>query len=239
MHAKDLLQYSKNLNLLLAEDHDELRQNTANILQNFFNTVDAVSNGEDALVLYENKKYDIVLTDIRMPKIDGICLVESIYQQNPEQKVIVLSAHDDSKYLIPLLNLGIEHYIKKPLDYQELINVFYNVTKKIIAVHQSDVPNTLVQLDEDTFFDKEKKVLTIKQNVVYLTKYEIIFLDILSDHVSKIYPNEEIVEHYLALSESIDAQNIRKLVSKLRKKLPTANIIESIYGVGYRMIPQI
>jgi DNA-binding response OmpR family regulator len=239
MHAKDLLEYSKNLHLLLAEDHDELRKNTANILQNFFKTVDAVSNGEDALLLYETNKYDIVLTDIRMPKVDGICLVEAIYKHNPEQKVIVLSAHDESKYLIPLLNLGIEHYIKKPLDYQELLNVFYNVAKKIIHAQKNESPKSLVQLDKDTFFDKEKKILTLNGNVVYLTKYEMIFLDMLSDNITKIYSNEEIVQNYLALCENIDAQNIRKLVSKLRKKLPHSDIIESIYGVGYRMIPKL
>jgi len=238
MHAKELLAYSKNLHLLLAEDHDDLRESTAAILQNFFKEVDAVKDGEEALSLYETKEYDIILTDIRMPKVDGVSLVEAIYQKNPQQKIIVLSAHDESKYLIPLLNLGIEHYIKKPLDYQELIHVFYNVARKIVVTQDSSESDKIVHLNSETLFDKEKKILTKSGEIVYLTKYELIFLDILIQQVSKIYSNEEIVAMYQAMSEQIDAQNIRKLVSKLRKKLPS-EVIESIYGVGYRLIPKL
>jgi DNA-binding response OmpR family regulator len=236
MHSKELLQYSKNLTLLVAEDHDELRINTENILQNFFQSVDAVSNGEEALALYSEKKYDIILTDIRMPKIDGINLVEAIYEQNPQQRIIVLSAHDESKYLIPLLNLGIEHYIKKPLDYQELIQVFYHVAKKINSVENPMQTHKKIMLDSNSYYDIEKKILSINEEVNYLTKYEIIFLDTLAQKLSKIYSNDEIVANYEIVGESIDAQNIRKLVSKLRKKMPK-NTIESIYGVGYRLIP--
>jgi len=236
MHSKELLQYSKNLTLLVAEDHDELRINTENILQNFFQSVDAVSNGEEALALYSEKKYDIILTDIRMPKIDGINLVEAIYEQNPQQRIIVLSAHDESKYLIPLLNLGVEHYIKKPLDYQELIQVFYHVAKKINSVENPMQTHKKIMLDSNSYYDIEKKILSINEEVNYLTKYEIIFLDTLAQKLSKIYSNDEIVANYEIVGESIDAQNIRKLVSKLRKKMPK-NTIESIYGVGYRLIP--
>jgi DNA-binding response OmpR family regulator len=236
MHSKELLQYSKNLTLLVAEDHDELRINTENILQNFFQSVDAVSNGEEALALYSEKKYDIILTDIRMPKIDGINLVEAIYEQNPQQRIIVLSAHDESKYLIPLLNLGVEHYIKKPLDYQELIQVFYHVAKKINSAENPMQTHKKIMLDSNSYYDIEKKILSINEEVNYLTKYEIIFLDTLAQKLSKIYSNDEIVANYEIVGESIDAQNIRKLVSKLRKKMPK-NTIESIYGVGYRLIP--
>ncbi|MEO1937693.1 MAG: response regulator transcription factor [Sulfurimonas sp.] len=235
MHSKELLQYSKNLTLLLVEDHDELRENTANVLQNLFKTVDTASNGQEALGLYNENEYDIILTDIRMPQIDGVTLVEAVYEKNPHQIIIVLSAHDESKYLIPLLNLGVEHYIKKPLDYQELLKVFYHVTKKIDSSLNSSYTSKLI-LNENSHYDKEKKILNVNGEIVYLTKYEIIFLDILSQQLSKIYSNDEIVGSYQTLNENIDAQNIRKLVSKLRKKMPE-NTIESIYGVGYRLIP--
>ena len=235
MHSKELLQYSKNLTLLLVEDHDELRENTANVLQNLFKTVDTACDGQEALGLYNENEYDIILTDIRMPKIDGVKLVEAVYEKNPHQIIIVLSAHDESKYLIPLLNLGVEHYIKKPLDYQELLKVFYHVSKKI-SLASNRLYTNILTLDEKSHYDKEKKILSVNGEIVYLTKYEIIFLDILSQQLSKIYSNDEIVDFYQTLNEDIDAQNIRKLVSKLRKKMPE-NTIESIYGVGYRLIP--
>jgi len=237
MHSKELLHYSKHLTLLLAEDHNELRESTTNILQNFFEKVDAACDGEEALTFYNENKYDIILTDIRMPKVDGISFVEAIYEKNPEQKVIVLSAHDESKYLIPLLNLGVEHYIKKPLDYQELIDVFYKVSKKVYNLSHKEEQTKAIQLAPDTLYDKDKKALLFGEKISYLTKYEMIFLDILTQQLNSIYSNDEIVQKYHDNGEKIDAQNIRKLVSKLRKKLPVG-IIESIYGVGYRMIPK-
>jgi DNA-binding response OmpR family regulator len=233
---KELLQYTKNLNLLFAEDHTELRENTSEILKNFFHRVDAVEDGNEALELYKEKKYDIVLTDIRMPNMDGIELTKRIYEIKPQQSVIVLSAHDDSKYLIPLINIGVSYFIKKPIDYQELIESFYKVAK--ILSSESDTlqqTSNIVMLDDRSRYDRENKLLLQENESVYLTKYEIIFLDLLTSQNGKIFTNEDIVNYYLAQEESIDPQNIRKLVSKLRKKVPK-NSIESVYGVGYRVI---
>jgi len=58
----------------------------------------------------------------------------------------------------------------------------------------------------------------------------------LSENIGKIYSNEDIANQYELQDETLDIQNIRKLVSKLRKKLPE-NSLESIYGIGYRIIP--
>jgi DNA-binding response OmpR family regulator len=90
-------------------------------------------------------------------------------------------------------------------------------------------------LDDRSRYDRENKLLLQENESVYLTKYEIIFLDLLTSQNGKIFTNEDIVNYYLAQEESINPQNIRKLVSKLRKKVPK-NSIESVYGVGYRVI---
>ena len=77
-----MVEYTKNLNILFVEDHDELRVGTVEILKNFFNIVDSASDGEEALSKYIdfNQKssgyYDIVLSDIQMPVMNGIELVK-------------------------------------------------------------------------------------------------------------------------------------------------------------------
>ena len=235
-NSKELLQYTNGLKLLFAEDHQELRESTAEILKNFFKTVDAVDDGDAALELYKNNTYDIVLTDIRMPNMDGIELTQKIYEINPFQSIIILSAHDESKYLIPLINMGVSQFIKKPIDYQELMESLLKVSKKLLDVpNETQTPSHIISLDANHTYDRDNKLLTKGDENIYLTKYEIIFLDILTSQSGKIFSNEDIVNYYLAQEESIDAQNIRKLVSKLRKKIP-ADSIESIYGVGYRVV---
>jgi len=87
-----------------------------------FATVIVADNGNDALNLYreyydKNQKYiDIVLTDIEMPKMDGIELSEKIMQINKEQDIIVISAYTDTKHLIKLINIGVAQFITKPIE---------------------------------------------------------------------------------------------------------------------------
>ncbi|PHS57850.1 MAG: transcriptional regulator [Sulfurimonas sp.] len=245
LNSKELLSYTKKLSILFIEDHDDLRTNTTEILKNFFDVVDSSVNGEEALhtykTFYDNyeKYYDIILSDIQMPRLNGVELTENIYNINPKQIVIILSAHDDTKHLLPLINLGIEQFIKKPIDYQDLLSVLLNASKKIKLTDTLNIDETRsvqVKLNNSFVFDRDNNSLFEDKNLVYLTKYEIIFLRLLSEHIGKIYSNEDITSHYKTLNENLDATNIRKLVSKLRKKLPE-NSIESIYGIGYRIIP--
>jgi len=242
INSKELLEYTKNLSILFVEDHDELRTSTDSILKNFFKVVTSAENGQEALKSYLNhtqendgKFYDIVLTDIKMPKMDGVELTKNIYEINPSQALIVLSAFDESKYLLPLINLGIEQFLKKPLDFQELLKILLKTSKKVINNTPSNITNT-IKVNESFTYDRESKSLVNYKENIYLTKYEIIFIQLLTTNLGKIYSNEDIVANYLTYDETIDAQNIRKLVSKLRKKLPEDSL-ESIYGVGYRFIP--
>ena len=241
INSKELLEYTNNLSILFVEDHDELRTSTDAILKNFFKVVTSAENGQEAFKHYLNytqendgKFYDIVLTDIKMPKMDGVELTKHIYEINPSQALIVLSAFDESKYLLPLINLGIEQFLKKPLDFQELLKILLKTSKKIT----NNTPNNTntIRLNESFIYNRESKSLVNKKENIYLTKYEIIFIQLLTTNLGKIYSNEDIVANYLTFTENIDAQNIRKLVSKLRKKLPE-DTLESIYGIGYRFIP--
>jgi len=236
-NSKELLKYTTNLKLLFAEDHRELRENTAEILKNFFGKVETAEDGKEALQMYKNNTYDIVLTDIRMPNIDGVELTKRIYEINSDQAVIILSAHDESNYLIPLINLGVSQFIKKPIDYTELLDALSKVSKSLTLQKTKSLPTTKYIFDQDYSYDRENRIVLHKDKRVYLTKYELIFLDLLTSKENKIFSNEDIVNYYQEQDENIDAQNIRKLVSKLRKKIPPHSI-ESVYGVGYRAISQ-
>ncbi len=245
LNFKELLNDTKKFSILFVEDHDELRENTREILNKFFENAHSARDGEEALRQYrdfyaqKSKYYDIVLSDIQMPKLSGVELVEQIYALNPNQTIIMLSAHDDAKYLIPLINLRIEQFIKKPIDYQDLLSALQKTTKKLLSKNEQQnqpTSSSLIKLHEACTFDKETNILQIDSTIVPLTKYEILFLQILTNGAGKIYSNEEITAFYVASHENLDTLNIRKLVSKLRKKL-SSNCIESVYGIGYRVIP--
>ena len=239
INSKDLLQYTQNLSLLFAEDHDELRESTTEILKNFFKNVKSARDGEEAYRLYKESystdRFDIVLTDIEMPKMNGVLLTEKIYELYPSQTIMVLSAHDDTEYLLSLINLGIEQFIKKPIDYQELFKILLNVSKRLATDSSTLDKERKIFFNNDLVFNKKTKTLLYHNENISLTKYEMIFLDLLTNESGKIFSNEDIVAYFQTLDEKIDSQNIRKLVSKLRKKV-SVDFLESIYGVGYRII---
>jgi DNA-binding response OmpR family regulator len=241
-HSEITTQYTKDLSILFVEDHEELRENTINILESIFKNVDSASNGLEALEKYKefhdktNNYYDIVLSDINMPIMNGIELTSNLYKIKPEQIVIILSAHDEKKYLLKLINLGVQQFIQKPIDFQELLNSFYGAAKKLQNIGKTKPDQSKIMLCKDMIYNKESKSVTDNGQEIYLTKFEIIFLELLSTFPGKIFSNEEIVSHYNSVDEQIDGANIRKMVSKLRKKIQKETI-ESVYGVGYKLIP--
>ena len=242
INSNEITTYTKQMTILFVEDHEELRVETTDILKSFFKTIHSCKNGKEALTQYISYKeensitYDIVLSDIRMPVMDGIELTKNIYAINPEQTIIILSAYDDTKYLLSLINMGIEQFIKKPIDYQELLITFLNASKKIMRKNVVSDNSEAIVLSKDLIYNENSKSLMNNNENIYLTKFEIIFIELLTLNLGKIYSNEDIVLHYNSLEENIDPANIRKLVSKLRKKLPQ-NCLESIYGIGYKFIP--
>ncbi|MDF1874681.1 response regulator transcription factor [Sulfurimonas sp. SAG-AH-194-I05] len=234
----ELKKYTQNLSILFVEDHKDIRESTKVILENFFHVVDTANDGEKGLKQYnsyykkQNKYYDIVLSDIQMPNMNGIDLTKNIYDTNPKQIIIILSAYDESKYLLSLINLGIEQFIKKPIDFTELLGTFLHISKKILQeIDVVYIPT--IEIAKNTIYSKDTKSLSYNQKNIHLTKFEILFIELLTQNFGKIYSNDEIVEYYAKLEETIDYTNIRKLVSKLRKKIPE-NSLESIYGVGYK-----
>lgn len=89
------------------------------------------NNGEEALAVMEESKPQIVITDIKMPVMDGIQLTESIKKRYPETKVIILSGYDEFHYAQQALKLGAEEYLLKPIRIHQLQEVILRVIHKL------------------------------------------------------------------------------------------------------------
>ncbi len=124
----EVLFYCKSLNILYIEDDKDFAYVAMEMLQRFFHQVDLSNNAKEALdryVQYYNTNtqyYDIVITDIKMPKVSGLELVKKIYNYNAEQSVIVISAHNETNYLLEFLNMGIEYFVVKSFDINDIVD---------------------------------------------------------------------------------------------------------------------
>lgn len=118
--AKDykitLKEVASNLTLLYVEDDPETRKVFEKLLTPYFKTIKSFNNGKEALDEYVHTQYDLVLTDMAMPEMDGLELIEKIHLINRAQYIIVCSTYDQPLLLIGLLNEGVDGFIMKPVD---------------------------------------------------------------------------------------------------------------------------
>jgi putative two-component system response regulator len=128
--AKELRENAKNISVLYVEDDQDLRENTTRLLSSFVSVLEAAENGQEGLAKYNNRSYDLVITDINMPVKNGIEMAREIKDINHKQVIIVISAYDDANYLLESINLGVDSFILKPLN----LNQFLEVMDKCIRL---------------------------------------------------------------------------------------------------------
>jgi putative two-component system response regulator len=128
INPKELKEVAQGVSVLYVEDDRELRQNTARLLGSFFTLVDTAENGLQGLEKFREDNYDLIITDINMPLMNGINMVREVKKENPRQ-IIIISAHDEARYLLELINLGVEHFVLKPLDLQLFLAVVEKAVK--------------------------------------------------------------------------------------------------------------
>jgi len=239
-----LEEYGKKISVLFVEDDENIIKEMGFLLGDIFEKVDIAVDGKEGFFKYsENYKldknyYDLVITDIQMPNMNGIELIKNIYKLNDKQKVIVLSAHNEANYLMELVNIGISQFILKPIDYNNFLEVIYKISKNIYELkYKKDIKiSNLVEIDKDLFWNKELKQLSLKDKVIKLTKKEFYLIELLLKYPEKIYTNEEIITYLWKddFTNQADISNLKNIISRLRKKIPLLNI-ENIYSFGYRL----
>ena len=112
----------KNFTILYVEDDMDTQELIENILQDYFKEVFVASDGKEGLELYQIQTPDIVLSDIHMPKMDGLSMSDAIKKINPNQLIALFTAFNDPAYMDRAAKLGIDTYIMKPLDKKQFFN---------------------------------------------------------------------------------------------------------------------
>jgi len=130
---QDLKKLTMKLNILYVEDEEASRLQLHEVFKLLFHSVDVAVDGLDALEMYKENSYDIIITDINMPRMNGIELIKEIKEQNPAQNIIIISAHNNSEYLLQAIEVGVDSFIIKPLKMQQLTLVLTKVANDINA----------------------------------------------------------------------------------------------------------
>jgi len=132
-----LLQYSHNFTLLYVEDNEEARDSTLELLHEFFTNIITGVDGVDGIEKFQQNDIDLIITDINMPRLNGLEMAEKIKEIDNDVPILVLSAHNESSFFIDSIKLGIDGYILKPLNIEQLVNELYKITSKLRAMSEA------------------------------------------------------------------------------------------------------
>ncbi|PUE63552.1 response regulator transcription factor [Arcobacter caeni] len=225
-----------NLNLLYVEDDEEIIEDIDFFLKRHFNEITIAKDGEKALELFEEKKPDIIILDINIPKINGLKVAAKIREINKKIPIIFLTAYSDKENLLQAINLHAFSYLIKPFKVDELINAITKYKKDFLLECQNS--NTKI-LSEEFIWNKQKKELFYANQRIPLTKNEIALIDLFIQYDFRFFTPEDIHD-YIFLNSDIKDNSIIQLISRLKRKINnlTGNnnfFIENIYNKGYHL----
>ncbi len=228
LSLKQLINISKTLNILYVEDNEDARTQTLKMLQNYFTNIDVAVNGLEGLEKFKQNSYHLIFTDLNMPIMDGIEMIEKIREINLKIPIIVLSAHDDKEYFLETIKSGIDGYILKPYDFGQIVDTITKIVLKL----DIDIQNShKIHLVFEYIWDKEHNHLLKNDEIIKLTSNETQLIQLFIKRENETITSEDIQLHIFD-ETSQDTSKIRNLISRLKTKL-NANLIESNYGLGY------
>jgi signal transduction histidine kinase len=126
-----LQQKCKEIRLLYVEDNELARISTLDVLHNFFDTVDTANDGSEGLEKFKQKNYDLIITDINMPHMNGLEMIDAIKKINNEIPILIISAYNESNYFLETIKLGVEGYLLKPIDLEQFLQMISKTVEKI------------------------------------------------------------------------------------------------------------
>ena len=205
-----------NYTLLFVENESGIRKNFQEYFKLLFRDVFIAVDGLDGLEQYQKNSPDFIITDIKMPNMDGISMVKEIRQDDLKTPIVIISAHTDIDLLLESIPLNLIKYIVKPLNQEKLDEVF--------AIFINN--NKSIAFD----YDKEKSEITLEGKTFTLSLKENLFLDKIINQ-NRVISYEEIE---LDIWNGYEMTNnaLRVFIKNLRKKLPD-NFIKNIPNHGY------
>lgn len=217
----------KNNTILYIEDDEITRQNIAAYLKRQCKELFTASNGEDGLALFKENKPAIVITDIEMPKLNGIEMSKKIRKISSTTQIIITTAYASQEYLMQAVNLRLVQYIVKPISLPKLTSALNDCEEFL-----EEEIDTKKYFEKFTFYDIYTKELVKDNKIISLSKNERTLLELLLKNYPAPTSYEVIESNVYEFTTSKNA--IKLLVKSLRQKIEK-EAISNISGLGYNL----
>jgi DNA-binding response OmpR family regulator len=217
------------MRVLLAEDHPGVAKSIATGLRRHGAAVDVAPDGGRALYLARVHPYDVVVLDRDLPEVHGDDVCRVLNSEQPDTKVLMLTASRTTDDIVAGLSLGADDYLLKPFRFAELVARVEALSRRAGAARPAVLERQGVRLDP------ARRVVVRDGVEVDLARKEFGVLAELMGADGDVVSTEDLLASVWDANVDPFSNIVRMTVMKLRRKLGAPNVIETVAGVGYRM----
>ncbi len=220
------------IKILVVEDDRDLNRFVSSFLRNAGYEVTACHDGFEALEKMDEAKFNMLLTDVMMPRMDGFELAESVRAADKEMPIIFMTAKDDKASKMMGYNIGIDDYVTKPFDMDVL-------AMKISALLRRAKIESEKQITAGNFsMNSEERTATVGGEEIPLTVREFDILFKLLSYPKKTFTRSALMEEFWDYDSSATSRTVDVYMVKLREKTSGCDgfEIQTVHGLGYKLV---
>jgi len=216
------------MRVLVVEDEPRIARQLVGAVADAGYAVDHAGEGDRADFLAHTERYDAVVLDLGLPKVDGLTLLRRWREAGLAMPVIVLTARGSWHEKVQGIDSGADDYVSKPFRVEEVLARLRALIRRATGQVTPELRCGSVALDP------RAARVTLDGVPVKLTSHEFRVLSYLMHHRGRVVSQSELTEHIYAQSSDRDSNTVEVFIARLRRKLG-ASIIETVRGLGYRM----
>ncbi|MDD6301849.1 MAG: response regulator transcription factor [Bacillales bacterium] len=222
------------LNILVVDDEKYIRELFKIRLEAYGYTVTVASDGEEALDIFYSKKFDMIIIDIMMPKLNGIEFINQIRKDGYNTPAIIVSARDQLETKKESFLVGVDDYMVKPIEFDELILRMNSLFRRAKIATDKKIVIGDVTLDYETLSITNEK----ENKKINLTKKEFSILFKLLSYPEKTFTKGQLYDEFWGYDSYGDLEGVKVYISKIRSQIEIFPEIDiaTIRGIGYRGI---
>lgn len=219
-------------NILIAEDDYDVCQLFKHVLLKKGYSVTTVSNGKEALDIMEREQFDLLISDIMMPVMDGYELVRQMREVNEEIPVLMITAKDAFDDMQKGFLSGTDDYMVKPINVDEMLLRVAALLRRAKIVHErkQSLGNTVLEFDTFTVISENSKQILPQKEFLLLYK--------MASYPGKIFTRQQLMDDIWGYDSETDTHTVEVHISRLREKLKDNKDFEivTMRGVGYKVV---
>ncbi len=223
------------MKILVVEDDQRIASIVSEALRSHNYIVDTIVDSQTVLQLVRTFAYDLIILDIILPGLDGISLCRQLRSSGYQMPILLLTVKDSSTDKVMGLDAGADDYMVKPFDMLELIARVRALLRRGSNILAPVLSWGKLQLDTSS------SKVTYEERLVRLTATEYRLLQLFLRNPQRIFSRSMILDRLWSIAEYPGEDAVTTHIKKLRQKLKaagmTADLIETIYGLGYRLVP--